>query len=250
MNEIGRCTVSVEKTVCIDDYNANRSTGAFIVIDRLTNVTVGAGMIHAASSESAIQAKATHSTHHVTREERSARYGQQPATILFVGISGAGKTTLAHALERRLFDMGRVSTVLDGKTMRLGISKDLGHDESGRAENLHRSAHIAKLINDSGVICCAAFVAPGKESREHAISVIGGDNCIIVYLNAPLDICKLRDPSGLYAAAELTGRGDVPGVSYPYEVPAEAALTLNTDALPIDECVSQVIKLLKVRKVI
>jgi bifunctional enzyme CysN/CysC len=170
--------------------------------------------------------------------------------VMFVGISGAGKTTLAHALERRLFDMGRVSTVLDGKAMRLGISKDLPHDEAGRAENLRRSAHIAKLINDSGVICCAAFVAPGKDAREHAISVIGSDNCIIVYLNPAMDICRQRDPSGLYAAAELSGHGDVPGVSYPYEAPAEAALSLDTGALAIDECVSQVIKLLKSRKVI
>jgi len=250
LNEIGRCTISVDKTVCIDNYEANRSTGAFIVIDRLTNVTVGAGMIHTAGSESSVQAQASNSTQHVTREERADRYGQKPVTVMFVGISGAGKTTLAHALERRLFDMGRVSTVLDGKTMRLGISKDLPHDEAGRAENLRRSAHIAKLINDSGVICCAAFVAPGKDAREHAISVIGSDNCIIVYLNPAMDICRQRDPSGLYAAAELSGHGDVPGVSYPYEAPAEAALSLDTGALAIDECVSQVIKLLKSRKVI
>ena len=93
-------------------------------------------------------------------------------------------------------------------------------------------------------------MAPGKDAREHAISVIGSDNCIIVYLNPAMDVCRHRDPSGLYAAAELSGHGNVPGVSYPYEAPAEAALTLDTGALAIDECVSQVIKLLKSRKVI
>ncbi len=250
LNEIGLCSISVEKTVCIDDYTANRSTGAFIVIDRLSNVTVGAGMIHVRAAEHEHPVGAPSSTHHVTREERAARYGQQPATILFVGVSGAGKTTLAHALERRLFDMGRVSTVLDGKAMRQGISRDLGHDEAGRAENLRRSAHIARLINDSGVICCAAFVAPGQDAREHAMSVIGSDNCLIVYLNPSMDVCRQRDPSGLYAAAELSGSQDVPGVSYPYEAPQQAVLTLDTGALSIDECVNQVVKLLKGRRII
>jgi bifunctional enzyme CysN/CysC len=250
LNEIGLCGISVEKTVCIDDYTANRSTGAFIVIDRLSNVTVGAGMIHVRAAEHEQPVGAPSSTHHVTREERAARYGQQPATILFVGVSGAGKTTLAHALERRLFDMGRVSTVLDGKAMRQGINRDLGHDEAGRAENLRRSAHIARLINDSGVICCAAFVAPGRDAREHAISLIGSDNCLIVYLNPSMDVCRQRDPSGLYAAAELSGSQDVPGVSYPYEAPEQAVLTLDTGALSIDECVSQVVKLLKGRRIL
>ncbi len=250
LNEIGLCSISVEKTVCIDDYTANRSTGAFIVIDRLTNVTVGAGMIHAHATGHEHPVGVPGSTHHVTREERAARYGQQPATILFVGVSGAGKTTLAHALERRLFDMGRVSTVLDGKAMRQGISRDLSHDEAGRAENLRRSAHIARLINDSGVICCAAFVAPGNDAREHAISVIGSDNCLIVHLNPSMEVCRQRDPSGLYAAAELSGGQDVPGVSYPYEAPEQAVLTLDTGALSIDECVNQVVKLLKGRRII
>ena len=100
-------------------------------------------------------------------------YGQKPVTVMFIGLSGSGKSTLAHALERRLFDMGRVSTVLDGKQMRLGISKDLPHDAEGRAENLRRSAFIAKYLNDAGLICCAAFVSPNLDSREHMISVIG-----------------------------------------------------------------------------
>ena len=113
------------------------------------------------------------SVSHVTKEERAARYGQRPVTVLFIGLSGSGKTTLAHALERKLFDMGRISTVLDGKTMRLGISKDLAHDKEGRVENLRRSVYIAKQLNDSGLICCGAFVAPDQESREHALETTG-----------------------------------------------------------------------------
>ncbi|MDP2140206.1 MAG: sulfate adenylyltransferase subunit CysN [Gammaproteobacteria bacterium] len=250
LNGIGECEITVDQLVSIDNYSANRSTGAFIVIDRLTNVTVGAGMISVSKGASAVHEEAVSSTIHVTREERAARYGQSPATVMFIGISGSGKSTLAHSLERRLFDMGRVSTVLDGKTMRLGISKDLPHDQEGRAENLRRSANVAKLLNDSGLICCAAFVAPSKDSREHALSVIGRDNCFIIYLNPSLEVCKQRDPSGLYAAAELSPSTDIPGVSFPYDEPESPDLALDTGTLSIDECINQVVRLMKDKNII
>jgi bifunctional enzyme CysN/CysC len=250
LNEIGLCEITVEQKVCIDSYTLNRNTGAFIVIDRLTNVTVGAGMISMDTRAARQRRKTTGSTVHVTREERAARYGQKPATVMFIGLSGAGKSTLAHGLERRLFDRGRVSTVLDGKAMRLGISKDLPHDQQGRAENLRRSTHVARFLNDSGLICCAAFVAPNRDSREHALSIIGKDNCVIVYLNPPLDICRQRDPSGIYAAAENTGSGDIPGISFQYEAPDNADLELDTEALSVDECLDSVVALLKERNII
>jgi bifunctional enzyme CysN/CysC len=215
------------------------------VIDRLTNVTIGAGMINVDSTGK--RKKARSSTVHVTREERSARYGQKPATVMFIGVSGSGKSTLAHGLERRLFDRGRVSTVLDGKTMRLGISRDLPHDAAGRAENLRRGAHIARLINDSGLICCAAFVAPNPDSREHALSVIGKDNCVVVYLNPPMDVCKQRDPSGIYAAAETTGYNDVPGITFPYPRPEHVDIELDTSVLSVEDCLDQVVLLMQDR---
>lgn len=252
LNEIGLCEISLDQEICFDSYKVNRSTGAFIIIDRLTNVTIAAGMI----VDSGHQKKTTKkplshdSVSHITKQERAARYGQKPVTVMFIGLSGAGKTTLAHALERQLFDMGRVSTVLDGKSMRLGISKDLPHDEAGRAENLRRSVYVAKLINDSGLICCSAFVAPNHDSREHAKKVIGKDNCIIVYLNPPLEVCKHRDPSGLYAASATTDAGNVPGISFPYTEPEDPDLVLATDTLSIDECIEKVIELLKERQVI
>jgi len=172
LNEIGLAEINLDETVCFDSYKDNRATGSFIIIDRLSNVTVGPGMIDCERSES--------TNIIVTKGERAARYGQKPATIMFVGVSGSGKSKVAHGLERKLFDRGRVSTVLDGKTMRLGISKDLPHDAEGRAENLRPSAHIARFLNDSGVICCASFVAPNADSGEQAISVIGKDNCYII----------------------------------------------------------------------
>ena len=249
LNEIGLCEISVDQPVCIDSYDRNRNTGAFIVIDRLSNVTVAAGMI-AADSVAARRRKQRSSTTHVTKEERAARYGQKPATIMFIGISGAGKSTLAHGLERRLFDMGRVSTVLDGKSMRLGISRDLPHDAEGRAENLRRSAHIARFLNDSGLICCAAFVAPNPDSREHAVSVIGKDNCLVVYLNPPISVCQQRDPSGIYAASESTGSADIPGISFPYAPPEHVDLELDTNALSVEDCLDQVLTMLQTHGVL
>ncbi|MDR0780926.1 MAG: sulfate adenylyltransferase subunit CysN [Pseudomonadales bacterium] len=248
LNEIALCELSFDQNIYFDSYSGNAGTGAFIIIDRLSNVTVGAGMI--VQDDNLSRSTAAKQSGHVTTAERAVRYGQQPATVMFVGLSGAGKSTLAHALERRLFDMGRVSTVLDGKVMRQGISKDLLHDAAGRAENLRRSAYIARYLNDSGLICCAAFVAASREARAHAISVIGQDHCIVVYLNPPLDVCQARDPSGLYAAAQNRDAGDVPGLSFPYEAPENPDLVLPTDQMTVDECVDRVINLLKERLVL
>ncbi len=248
LNEIGFCDVAVDQPVCVDSYDRNRHTGAFIIIDRLSNVTIGAGMINLEAAAQRQRGKSAST--HVTKDERAARYGQTPATIMFIGVSGSGKSTLAHGLERRLFDMGRVSTVLDGKAMRLGISKDLPHDQKGRAENLRRSASVARLLNDSGLICCAAFVAPNRDSREHALSVIGKDNCVIVYLNPPMEVCQQRDPSGLYAAAENTDSPDIPGVSFPYDAPENLDLELDTAALSVEDCLDQVVALMKDRRII
>ncbi|MDT8397153.1 MAG: sulfate adenylyltransferase subunit CysN [Pseudomonadales bacterium] len=251
LNEIGLCEISLNQPIHFDDYKRNRSTGAFIIIDRLSNVTVGAGMIMDAGKPGRYGLASTsgHVTH-VTPEERAARYGQKPVTVMFVGVSGAGKTTLAHALERRLFDLGRASTVLDGKDMRLGISRDLPHDAAGRAENLRRSAYIARFLNDSGLICCAAYVAPNADSREHALGVIGAENCILVYLNPPMDVCRQRDPSGIYAAEENVPTNHVPGISFPYDEPESPDLILPTHELSVDECMDRVLNLLKERQVI
>lgn len=246
LNEIGSCDINLNETIHFDAYKQNISTGAFIIVDRLTNITVGAGMIENSQTKSKHVRSANA---HVTTEDRAARYGQKPVTVMFIGLSGSGKSTLAHALERRLFDMGRVSTILDGKAMRLGISKDLPHDAAGRAENLRRSAYIAKYLNESGFICCAAFVSPNLESREHTINVIGEENCILVYLNPPLEVCKHRDPSGLYAAEEIRPSGNVPGISFPYDEPETPHLMLPTHELDVEECIDMVINVMKEEQV-
>jgi bifunctional enzyme CysN/CysC len=251
LNEIGFCEITLDRKVCYDGYQGNHGTGSFIVIDPITNVTIGAGMINCeAPTREPDKGNSHASVGHVTREERAARYGQRPVTIMFIGVSGSGKSTLAHGLERRLFDMGRVGTVLDGKTMRLGISKDLPHDAEGRAENLRRSANVAKFLNDSGLICCASFVAPNRDSREHALSVIGKDNCLIVYLNPPIEVCIQRDPSGLYAAADSSDSSDVPGLSFPYDEPEYFNLELDTSQLSVEQCLEQVLRLMREQEIL
>ena len=130
--------------------------------------------------------------------------------------------------------------------MRQGISGDLDHSSQGRAENLVRSAHVAQFLNDSGLICCASFVAPTRASRERAANIIGANNCLIVYLNPPLAVCQQRDPSWLYSASTT----DIPGVSFEYETPTNAALELDTSALTPQDCVEKVMRLLGERGVL
>ena len=243
LNEIGLVELMLDQSLSFDSYKTNRATGCFILIDKLTNVTIAAGMIEQA--EFLAERKTQIHNSHVSKDERAARYGQKPATIMFIGLSGSGKSTLAHGLERRLFDRGRVVTVLDGKAMRLGISKDLAHDAEGRAENLRRSAHFARFLNDSGVICCASFVAPSNDSRDHAINVIGRGNCFVIYCNPPIEVCIKRDPSGLYASSENGKTDNVPGLSFPYQKPREIHLELDTDKLGIDECLHRIVSLLE-----
>jgi len=257
LNEIGRCLVRLNQPIAFDDYRRNKGTGAFIIIDRLTNVTVGAGMIlnrAAAGAEDAwdTEANANLQTENsqVTAAERAGRFGQQPVTLLLTGLTGAGKTTLAYALERKLFDMGRAVCVLDGQNMRQGLSRDLGFDAADRGENLRRSAEAAKLMNDAGLICLAAVLAPEQATREKAADVIGRARFLVIHLDAPVEVCRARDQEGLYAKADAGEIANFPGVSAPYEAPTKADLVLNTAELPVDECVKQVIALLTAKKVV
>jgi bifunctional enzyme CysN/CysC len=243
LNEIARVKVSLDAPIALDGYAQNRTTGAFIVIDRLTNGTVGAGMIIAAP-----QAGQSHASHHgqgahVSREERSARFGQQPATVLFSGLSGAGKSTLAYALERKLFDMGRAVYVLDGQNLRHDLNKGLPQDRAGRTENWLRTAHVARQFNEAGLISLCAFVAPSAEGRERAKALIGDERLITVYVQASPQVCRERDPQGLYAA----GQDNIPGESFPYDVPLDADLVIDTHHQSVEEGVKAVLDLLRQR---
>ena len=241
LNEIGRVKVALDAPIALDGYEYNRTTGAFIVIDRLTNGTVGAGMIiadpvsHGGGQHGRLA--------HVSTEERASRFGQQPATVLFSGLSGAGKSTLAYAVERKLFDMGRAVYVLDGQNLRHDLNKGLPQDRAGRAENWRRAAHVARQFNEAGLIALAAFVAPDAEGREQARALIGSERLVTVYVQASPQICAERDPQGLYAA----GGDNIPGESFPYDVPLDADLVIDTQAQSVEEGVKAVLDLLRSR---
>jgi len=241
---VGRVKVSLDAPLALDDYQANRTTGAFIVIDRLTNITVGAGMIIAPDSASG--GKRVIAKSRVSRDERTLRLGQQAVTVLFSGLSGAGKSTLAYAVERKLFDTGRAVYVLDGQNLRHDINKGLPLDRAGRAENWRRAAQVARQFNEAGLITLAAFVAPDAEGREQARSSIGKERLITVYVQASPQVCQERDPQGLYAA----GEDNIPGESFPYDVPQDADLTINTQISTVEEGVQQVLQLLREREII
>ena len=256
LNEIGRCAITLTSPIAHDAYRRNRTTGGFIMIDRLTNATVGAGMIldrepdegtgdHWGESPTAGQLHGESSA--VTADERQARFGQKPATVLLTGLTGAGKSTLAKALERKLFDMGRAVVVLDGQNMRLGISKDLGFTTAERSENLRRSVEVARLFNDAGILCIGAFVAPDEDVRQKAADRVGRDRFLVVHLAAPVDVCRQRDTDGHYKLADAGELANFPGVSAPYEPPAEPDLVLPTHEWPVGRCVAAVIALLEDR---
>jgi len=259
LNEIGRCQLTLTQPICFDAYRRSRTTGAIIVVDRITNSTVAAGMILDRETGDGVQghwddpgqvAPLHGEKSSVTPEQRSARFGQKPATILLTGLTGAGKTTIAYALERRLFDSGRPAAVLDGQNMRRGISKDLGFTAAERSENLRRSAEVAKLFNEAGLICIAAFVAPDDAVREKARELIGAERFFTVYLKAPIEVCRQRDADGHYKMADAGEIANFPGVSAPFEEPQNADLVLETDKLSVADCVQKILALLEAKGVI
>ena len=259
LNEIGRCEISTNEPFIFDPYQRNRGTGSFIVIDRLSNRTVAAGMIvDRSSSEGSdslwdadpVSAAPEAKAGIVSLEERLNRFGQKPCTILITGLSGSGKSTTAYGVERKLFSEGRAVTVLDGQSMRQGISKDLGFTAPERSENLRRSIGVAKLMNDAGLICIAAFASPEDAVRRKAAKVVGEERFLIVHLSAPLEVCKKRDQEGLYEAAEKGEIANFPGVSAEYEVPENADMVIDTNQTTIEEVVDSIVGLLKERKFI
>ena len=260
LNEIGRCNIALNESICFDGYRRNRSTGAFIVIDRLTNSTVAAGMILDRSTggergqfwdadPSSEHLKSEHGQ--VTLEERSARFGQKPMTVWLTGLTGSGKTTIAYALERRLFDQGRTAVVIDGQNMRLGLSKDLKFSREDRSENLRRSAEVSKLLNESSIISICSFVAPDAEARKRLRESFEDKNAfLLVHLSAPIETCRERDIDGMYAKADSGEIANFPGVSAPYDPPRIADLILPTHEWSIDQCVDALIAELEKRGVL
>ena len=244
LNDIARVRIRTGTEILFDLYEQNRITGSFILVGRADNATVAAGMLTETSSLDAWDtvpgSTLERQRSSVSVDERSQRLGQLPVTVFLTGLTGAGKSTIAAALERELFDRGRTTVRLDGENMRLGVSRDLGFSSRDRSENVRRTAELARLVNDQGLIAIAALVAPDAAVRARARVLIGAERFVEVFLDPPLEVCRSRDRAGLYVAAD---RGDIrnfPGVSAPYDKPDDADLVLDTSRLDVDACVQAI----------
>jgi bifunctional enzyme CysN/CysC len=255
LNEIARVTLQLDSEIAYDDYRRNRQTGSFIVIDPIGNSTVGAGMItegarYAFEADGIAARTAVSKNIHrerglVTPEDRMALLRQKPATLWLTGLSGAGKSTIAYALEQRLLEFGKACYVLDGENVRYGLNRDLGFSAEDRTENIRRIAEVAALFNDAGIIVITAFISPYRRDRRFARATIGETNFLEVFVDAPLEVCEQRDPKGLYAKARSGKIQDFTGVSAPYEVPEHVALHLRTHELTPEQAVDRVIDFLR-----
>jgi len=258
LNEIGRVELHLLRPIMCDEYRRNRSTGSFIVIDPLSNATAGAGMIiergiprgTAPIGATAVAAAGRHVTaqaSQVSAADRQALLRQRAATLWFTGLSGAGKSALAYALEKRLTDMGHLCTVLDGDNLRLGLNRDLGFSPEDRAENIRRVAEVARLFNEAGVIAMTAFISPYRADRANARQTIGTERFLEVFVDAPLAVCERRDPRGLYRKARAGEIAEFTGVSAPYEAPEQPELHLDTARMTVEEAVTAVLVCLRDR---
>jgi bifunctional enzyme CysN/CysC len=203
----------------------NRATGSFVLIDRITNRTVGAGMIrHALRRAGNIHWQAVQ----VDRAARAAQKGQTPAVYWFTGLSGAGKSTIASLLEKRLHAAGRHTYLLDGDNVRHGLNRDLGFSEADRAENIRRVGEVAKLMVDAGLVVLVSFISPYRAERDAVRRMFGAGGFVEVFVDTPVDECARRDPKGLYARAYAGELSGFTGVDAPYEAPLEPELHVQT----------------------
>ncbi|MEZ6036051.1 MAG: sulfate adenylyltransferase subunit CysN [Planctomycetota bacterium] len=258
MNEVGRIRVECARPLAADAYAKNKGTGAFIMIDRMSNATVGAGMIverkladdtarrraesHDAGSNVRLQHK-----RQVTPEARRQRLGQQPFVLWITGLPRSGKSSLAYELEKQLFDAQRFVQVLDGEILRLGLNRDLGFSGADRWENQRRAAELARLNLTMGVSTIIALVSPLRFEREQCRQIVGGEQFLEVFCDAPLEACEARDQDGLYARARAGELSNVTGIDAPYEPPAAADLRLDTFSRPLAENVQAVLATLRQR---
>jgi len=239
LNEIGVCNLSTERPIAFDPYVENRDTGGFILIDRLTNNTVGGGLLHFALRRAQnIHIQAVD----VDKVARAAQKGQKPCILWFTGLSGAGKSTIANLVEKRLNAAGRHTYLLDGDNVRHGLNKDLGFTDAERVENIRRVAEVAKLMVDAGLIVLVSFISPFREERRMARGLVEAGEFVEIFVDAPLAVAEARDPKGLYRKAR---RGELPrftGIDSPYEAPESPELRLDTTQLSAELAAETIIE--------
>ncbi len=247
LNEIGVCNLALDRPVPFDPYASNRDTGGFILIDRMSCRTVGAGMLHFALR----RAQNIHLQHmDVDKGARAALKGQRPVVLWFTGLSGAGKSTIANLVEKKLHAMGRHSYLLDGDNMRHGLNKDLGFTEVDRVENIRRVAEVARLMVDAGLIVLTAFISPFRSERDMARRMLAEGEFIEVHVDTPLDVAEQRDVKGLYRKARRGELENFTGIDSPYEVPLDPELRVNTVDCSADAAADLVVSHLRDRGLI
>ena len=247
LNEIGTCNVALDQPVAFEPYELDRAMGGFIVIDRLSHATVGAGMIRFALRRSRnIHRQAVS----VDKAARAALKQQKPVVVWFTGLSGSGKSTVANALEQRLLARGSHSYLLDGDNVRHGLNRDLGFTAADRVENIRRIAECAKLMVDSGLIVLTAFISPYRAERDMARQLLEEGEFIEVYVDTPLEVAEARDTKGLYRKARRGELKNFTGIDAPYEAPQSPELRINTVDCTADEAAERVLALLEARGIL
>ena len=241
INEIGVCNISLDKRIAYDSYDKNQTMGGFIVIDRLSNNTVGMGLIDFAlrRSENIHWQKMD-----VSQESRAEQKSQAPKIIWFTGLSGSGKSSIASILEKKLQSLGRHTITLDGDNIRHGINRDLGFTDADRVENIRRVGEVAKLMLNSGLICITSFISPFESERKMVRSLVSENEFIEVFVDTPLSVCEQRDVKGLYAKARS---GEIPnftGISSPFEKPINPEIRIDTLNISAEEAADQIIEFL------
>ncbi len=225
LNEIGRVSLSLSHPVACEPYATSRELGGFILVDRLTRNTVGAGMVTEITS-----ARSPIYWHHldVDQAARASLKSQRPVVLWFTGLSGAGKSTIANLVEKRLLAQGRHTMTLDGDNVRHGLNRDLGFSEADRVENIRRVAEVSKLFVEAGLIVLVSFISPYRAERMLAREAVGKGEFLEIYVDTPVDECRRRDPKGLYAKADAGVIRNFTGVDAPYEQPLDPEIRLRT----------------------
>ena len=238
LNEIGVCNISLDKRIAFDSYENNQTMGGFIVIDRLSNNTVGMGLIDFAlrRSENIHWQKMD-----VSKESRAEQKSQIPKLIWFTGLSGSGKSSIANILEKKLQSLGKHTITLDGDNIRHGLNRDLGFTSADRVENIRRVGEVAKLMVNSGLICITSFISPFESERKMVRSLVLENEFIEVFVDTPLSVCEERDVKGLYAKARSGQIPNFTGISSPYEPPKNPEIRIDTTKVSAEEAANQII---------
>ncbi|MBT7614905.1 MAG: sulfate adenylyltransferase subunit CysN [Rhodospirillaceae bacterium] len=242
LNEVAYCNFALDQAISFDPYQKVHETGSFVLIDRFTNGTVGAGMIDFGLR------RATNLTWHdmeVGKDLRAQQKGQKPCILWFTGLSGSGKSTAANQLEKKLAAMGRHSYLLDGDNVRHGLNKDLGFTDGDRVENIRRVAEVSRLFVDSGLIVIVSFISPFRDERRMAREMVEADEFVEVFVDTPLELCEQRDPKGLYKKARAGELKNFTGIDSDYEPPVNAEIVLKTADHAADDLADQVIAYLR-----